>query len=64
MRVAVALAADEREEDADAEIEAVEDHIGKHREGDQARPDEGKVEHHGTSSPLSTVSDAAVAPRA
>ena len=44
--VAVVLFGEEREEDADAEIEAVEDDVGEHREGDEAGPDEGEIKLH------------------
>src|SRR5690606_4956339 len=50
----VALAADgeHREQDADAQVEAVHHHVGEHREQDDAGPDHGEVEsdvHHGSS---------------
>ena len=44
--VAVVLFFGKREEDADTEIEAVEDHVGKHRKGDEAGPDEGEINGH------------------
>jgi hypothetical protein len=44
--VAILLAPFGREQDADAEVEAVEQHIGQHGNGDQARPDQR--EDHGT----------------
>jgi hypothetical protein len=47
--VLLLLAPHQREEDADAEVEAVEDDIGEDREGDQAGPDEGEIENHGRS---------------
>ena len=44
--VAVMAFLGKRKEDADAEIEAVEDHIGENREGDEAGPDEWKIDCH------------------
>ena len=40
----------EREQDADAEVEAVEQHVEQHREGDHAGPDQRQVEAHGSGS--------------
>jgi hypothetical protein len=37
------LALDERKQNADAKIEAIENDISKNGEGDQRRPDEGKI---------------------
>ena len=54
--ILVRLALDQREEDADPEVEAVEHHVGEHREGDQPGPDEGEVECH-RSAPLSARDD-------
>jgi hypothetical protein len=44
--VAVFLAMFDCEEDADAEIEAVKQHIGKHCESEERGPDDGKPVGH------------------
>ncbi|MCY1299292.1 hypothetical protein D9M70_488150 [compost metagenome] len=44
--VAVVLLREERKEDADAEVEAVEDDIGEHRKGDDGGPDERQIKLH------------------
>jgi hypothetical protein len=44
--VAVLLLARKRKQDADAEVEAVEDDVHDHRKGDDEGPDDGKVQFH------------------
>ena len=44
--VAVVAVLRKRKEDADAEIKAIEDHVGENREGDEAGPDEWKIDCH------------------
>ncbi len=42
-----------REEDADAQIEPIQQHVGKHREGDDSGPNDGKLAvNHGASAGL------------
>ena len=44
-----------REQDADAEIEAVHHHIGENRKGDDEGPDDGEIHHTGSFSPGACV---------
>ena len=54
--VALHLVAGEREQDADAEIEAVEDDVKRDRGADQGRPDHRQVPFHGAHRALSAAS--------
>ena len=50
-QVAVGRVAREGEQDPDAEVEAVQQHIEQHRDGQDTRHDQGQVEAHGAGSP-------------
>ena len=54
--------AEERKQDADAEIEAVHHDIGRDPEGDDEGPDDGEVDQRRSSSPLRDIDGDGVIP--
>src|SRR3569833_2080617 len=49
--IAFVLVARERREQADAEVETVQHHVGEHGEGEQGGPDQRVIEGHGALPP-------------